>query len=121
MKPLLPLAPLLLPVNRLMPLSLRMSRPLRVLEILPLHERSLGSTLSGGARGSPGVELVAPVEVKMRSLLLAVVPVLLGLPGVGAREGPVGLGKSSRGVRVGARRLESELEWSVGKFRQAEE
>jgi hypothetical protein len=49
------------------------------------------------------VELVGLVEVRMRLLLLAVVLARLGLPGAGVREGPVGLGKSSLGVRVRAR------------------
>ena len=49
------------------------------------------------------MELVGLVEVKMRSLLLAVVRAPLGSLGVGVREGPVGLGKSSLGLRVGAR------------------
>jgi hypothetical protein len=103
MKPPLPLAPLLPPVNRLMPLSLPMSRPLRVLETLPLPEKSPGSTRLGGALGSPGAVLVGLVEVRMRLLLLAVVRALLGSPGAGVREGLVGLVRSSLGVRVGAR------------------
>jgi hypothetical protein len=101
MKPLLPRAPLLPPVNRLMPLSLPMSRPLREPETLPLLERNPGSILSGGALGNQGVELVAPVEARMRLLLLAVARARLGLPGAGVREGPVGLVRSSLGVRVG--------------------
>jgi hypothetical protein len=50
--------------------------------------------LSEEVLGNQGVELL--VEVKMRlSLLLVEVLVLLGSPGVGVKEGPWGVGRSS--------------------------
>lgn len=100
MKPLLPLPQLLLPVIHHTLLLLLMSHPPRVPETSPLPERNPGSTLSGGALGNPGVELVELVEVRMKFLLLAVVPAPLGSLGAGAKEGLVGLVRSSLSVRA---------------------
>ena len=100
MKPPLPPVPLLLPVNRHTLLSLLMNRPRRVLATSPHPERNLGSTLSGGALGNLGVELVGLAEVRMKFLLLVVVPALLGSLGAGVREGPVGPARSSLSVRA---------------------